>query len=120
MRFDYPYLKDRKFLKQVDLMNIRVQTIKITVLNWEEEPVQSIEGTVTSGSINIDGKSSVRRTANLSLIADNVINNLENVDNLISLNKKIFIALIFERCALLFYVQRFLLYIFFNFFSYCF
>lgn len=93
MRFDYPYLKDRKFLKQVDLMNIRVQTIKITVLNWEEEPVQSIEGTVTSGSINIDGKSSVRRTANLSLIADNVINNLENVDNLISLNKKIFIEI---------------------------
>lgn len=91
MKFNYPYLKDKIFLKKVDLMKIRVQTVKITVLNWNEEPVQSIEGIATSGSINIDGKSSVRRTANLSLIADGIINNLENVDNLISLNKKVFI-----------------------------
>ena len=44
MRYDYPYLNDKKFLKQVDLMKIRVQSVKITVLNWNEEPIQSIEG----------------------------------------------------------------------------
>lgn len=89
MRYNYPYLKDKNFLKQVDLMKIRIHKVKVTVLNWEEEPVESIEGVATSGSINVDGKSSVRRTANFSMIADGVINNVENVDNLIALNKKV-------------------------------
>ena len=93
MRYDYPYLNDKKFLKQVDLMKIRVQSVKITVLNWNEEPIQSIEGIASSGSINIDGKSSVRRTANFNLIADGIINNIENIDNLISLNKKVFVEI---------------------------
>ena len=34
MKFNYPYLKDKIFLKKVDLMKIRVQTVKVTVLNW--------------------------------------------------------------------------------------
>ena len=93
MRYDYPYLNDKKFLKQVDLMKIRVQSVKITVLNWNEEPIQSIEGIASSGSINIDGKSSVRRTANFNLVADGIINNIENIDNLISLNKKVFVEI---------------------------
>jgi hypothetical protein len=93
MKYNYPYLKDKNFLKQVDLMKMKMQSVKVTVLNWNEEPVESIEGIASSGSINIDGNSSVRRTANLTLVADGVINNLSNVDNLISLNKKVFIEI---------------------------
>ena len=93
MKNNYPYLKDRQFLKQVDLMNIKVQSVKITVLNWNEEPIQSIEGIASSGSINIDGNSAIRRTANLTLVADGVINDLSNIDNLISLNKKVYIEI---------------------------
>ena len=48
MKNNYPYLKDKQFLKQVDLMNIKVQSVKITVLNWNEEPIQSIEGIASS------------------------------------------------------------------------
>ena len=53
MRYNYPYLKDKNFLKQVDLMKMKVQSVKITVLNWNEEPIESIEGIASSGSINI-------------------------------------------------------------------
>ena len=93
MKNNYPYLKDKQFLKQVDLMNIKVQSVKITVLNWNEEPIQSIEGIASNGSINIDGNSAIRRTANLTLVADGVINDLSNIDNLISLNKKVYIEI---------------------------
>lgn len=89
MKYNYPYLKDKVFLKQVDELNIQNQTIKITVLNFKEEPIQSIEGKATSGSININGDSSVRRTCNLTVVADGIINNVKNVNNLISINKKI-------------------------------
>ena len=49
---------------------------KITSLRFDETPVEMIEGRVTSGSINIDGASAVRRTCNLSLVSNEVkINN---------------------------------------------
>ena len=45
---------------------------KITVLNNNEHPLEQIEGKILDGSINVDGKSVIRRTCNLSMIADNV------------------------------------------------
>lgn len=84
------YLNDTTFLKELDLENLKKYYVKITVLNLDELPIKSIEGQVSSGSINIDGSSSVRRTCNLTfLIKENEENNLENIDNLLSINKKI-------------------------------
>lgn len=85
----YKYLKDYTFLKSLDKSRIQQYYVKITVLDWYERPIQDIQGKVTSANIILDGSSSVRRTANISMIADGVINDLTNVDNLISINKKV-------------------------------
>ncbi len=45
---------------------------RITVLTQQEEPIEYIEGKVTTGSINVDGKSTVRRTCSLTLVAENI------------------------------------------------
>ena len=85
----YPYLQDSSFLKLFDKLKVKEQYVKITVLDFLEKPVQAIEGRVLGGSINIDGNSSIRRTCNLSIIASEHENDLTNVDNLLSLNKKV-------------------------------
>ena len=85
----YPYLQDSSFLKSFDKLKIKEQYVKITILDFLEKPIQAIEGRVLGGSINIDGNSSIRRTCNLSIIASEHENDLTNVDNLLSLNKKV-------------------------------
>lgn len=85
----YPYLQDSSFLKLFDKLKVKEQYVKITILDFLEKPVQAIEGRVLGGSINIDGNSSIRRTCNLSIIASEHENDLTNVDNLLSLNKKV-------------------------------
>ena len=42
---------------------------RISLLTKDEQVVTSVEGITTGGSINVDGKSAVRRTCNLSLAA---------------------------------------------------
>lgn len=83
------YLKDSAFLKKLDLENLKKYYVKITILNLDELPIRSIQGKVTSGSINIDGSSSVRRTCNLTFVTNEVENDLTNIKNLLSINKKI-------------------------------
>ena len=86
----YPYLQDEQFLLEVDNLKIREQYIKITVLEFNtENPIQEIQGIAESGSLTIDGKSSVRRTCNLTITATSAENDLTNVDSLFSLNKKV-------------------------------
>ena len=89
MRQDFPYLKDSSFLQQVDRMKVKEQYVKITVLDFQENPIQDIQGKVISGNVSLDGKSSVRRTCNLTMIADEYTNDLTNVNTLISINKKV-------------------------------
>lgn len=60
---------DKEFLKQLDKMHERVTHVRITALSLNDMPRETIEGRVTGGSINIDGKSAVRRSCSLSLIA---------------------------------------------------
>lgn len=45
---------------------------KITSLNFQENPVESIEGVISTGNINIDGNSIIRRSCNLTLISQNL------------------------------------------------
>ena len=62
-------LLDKDFLKELDNYNSREIYARITALTVNELPIESIEGRVTGGSINIDGASVVRRTCSLSLVA---------------------------------------------------
>ena len=59
------------------------------MLDWNEHIIKEITGRTIGGSINLDGTSAMRRSATLQLIADDKINDLTNIDNLISLNKKV-------------------------------
>jgi hypothetical protein len=58
-------------------------------MNFAEQDIQSVEGSVISGSISIDGDSSVRRTCNLTIIADEFENDITSAKNIFSLNKKV-------------------------------
>lgn len=62
-------LVDKDFLKELDQQNQREVFAKVISLDFEENPVEEIEGRVTSGSVNIDGASAVRRSCSLSLVA---------------------------------------------------
>ena len=61
----YNYSTD--FLKQLDKEHNRTTHVRITSLSLDDIPVERIEGRVTGGSINIDGKSAIRRSCSLSL-----------------------------------------------------
>ena len=89
MKKQYSYLKDSSFLKLIDRMRVKEQYIKITVLDFQENPIEEIQGRVTGGSLNLDGNSSIRRTCNLSMVTDNYSNDLASVNSLLSINKKI-------------------------------
>ena len=65
-------LKDKEFLYNLNQDRHKEIYAKIISLSFDEKPLEQIEGRVTSGSINIDGTSTVRRTCNLTLIAKDV------------------------------------------------
>ena len=62
-------LADKDFLRELDQNREREVFAKIISLNYDESPIEEITGRVSSGSANIDGSSSVRRSCSLSLIA---------------------------------------------------
>ena len=87
---DISYLRNRDFLRALDNESNKFYWVKIEVLDQNENPIQNIEGRVQPGStINIDGNSSVRRTCNISFVAEEKENDLTNIENLLSINKKV-------------------------------
>lgn len=63
------YLHDRQFLFELDNQIHKTIYVKLVVLDNKDQPIESLEGRATGGSINIDGSSAVRRTCNLTLVA---------------------------------------------------
>ena len=64
-------LYDKHFLRQLDENRTKTIYARIIALQLDETPVETIEGRVTQGSINIDGSSAVRRTCSLTIVAQN-------------------------------------------------
>ena len=62
---------DKDFLRELDLHRSKVIHARIIALQLDETPIETIEGRVTQGSINIDGDSAVRRTCSLTMVAEN-------------------------------------------------
>ena len=83
------YLKDSSFLDALTKEKIKTVYARINILNKEELPIAKIEGKVVNGSINIQGNAAVRRTGSISLAVDEEMTNITNVNNIISMNKKI-------------------------------
>lgn len=90
---NYKHLRDVFFLKQIDNLQVREQYVKITVLDFQENPIQEIQTRVTTGSISISGNSAIRRTCNLTLVANENEIGYEDADSLISVSKKVNIEL---------------------------
>ena len=65
-------LVNEDFLYELNQCKHKEIYARIIALTFDESPLETIEGRVTTGSINIDGNSAVRRTCNLSLIAKDV------------------------------------------------
>lgn len=87
--FEVNPLQDNEFLKNLDSQNLQSYYAKIVVLNMKEYPIEEISGRITEGNISINGDSSVRRTCNLTFLAEKSQNDLTNINNLLSINKKI-------------------------------
>lgn len=86
----FEYLNDMDFLTQLDKLHMRVQYAKIILLSFkDEEPIKEIQGSITSGNLHVNGSSAIRRTINLTMLASIDNSNLEDIDNEISINKKI-------------------------------
>lgn len=93
---------NKKFLKALDLETYKEQRVRITILDFQSEcPLVGLEGKCTSGSCNVNGASSMRRTASCSVIVDynGIIRygysdaeqyyDITEINNLISINKKV-------------------------------
>lgn len=92
MKKSYPYLKDDRFIKKLNKSRVMSEYVKITLLDWNENPIEEIQGKIIGGSGNLDGQSAMRRSVNFSVAVPNSsIINVTNVDNLFSINKKIYI-----------------------------
>lgn len=105
MRKYYEYLQDsyyenfndqrvkREFLHKIDDFVNQKQYVRITLLNWNEEPLKELKGELTSGSMNKDGSSSFRRTCSLSASVSGGTYDIESLNMDFSLNKKVFIEI---------------------------
>jgi hypothetical protein len=58
-------------------------------MTMDERPIESIEGKITAGNISINAGSAVRRTCNLTFVADEYEYDYNQLDSLLSMNKKI-------------------------------
>ena len=84
------YKQDKDFLKAIDEEKIQTHYVKIEVLDMSEKPIIDIQGRCLPGaSINIDGSSNMRRTCSINFVAEEGDNDLTNIDNLLSINKRI-------------------------------
>ena len=63
---------DRKFLKQLDQDCHRVIYAHIILMNFDEQILEQVEGVITGGNLNIEGKSATRRSLSLNMISDKI------------------------------------------------
>lgn len=80
---------DKDFLKQLDKARIRTHYAKITLLTFQEEPITEIQGKITAGNISVNSSSAIRRTLSLTMAIDNSVANITDIENQISINKKV-------------------------------
>ena len=66
-------LLNKKFLLDLDNQQNTEVYARVTLLNNKELPIESIEGRITSsGAVNIDGNSAIRRSCSLTMVSNSV------------------------------------------------
>ena len=91
------FLQDKVFLLKVNQYKVRRYQAAIMVLDFEtENPIARFEGKVVSGNMNIAANSPTRKTCSLSVIFDADTKMITDINNLISINKKISLSIGFN------------------------
>lgn len=105
MHKDYPYLRSsyivsseekmwqKGFLSEIDDFVNQKQYVRITLLDWLEEPIKEIQGELTSGSISKDASSPVRRTCNFQASVNGGSYDVSSAEMDFAINKKIFLEI---------------------------
>lgn len=60
---------DKEFLLKLDKDRQKTIYARITTLQFDESPIETVEGRVTQGSINVDGNSALRRSCSLTMVS---------------------------------------------------
>ncbi len=102
----YPYLQDsyvvrnenfdlqrRNFLSKIDDFVNQKQYVKITLLNWKEEPLKEIQGELSTGTMTKDGSSAFRRTMSFTASVSNGDYDISSAEADFAINKKIFVEI---------------------------
>lgn len=105
MRRQYPYLNDsvyedangqllrQEFLAELDDFVNQKRYARLTLLDWEENPLKEVQGEIVSGNLSKDGSSSVRATCTLTTAVDSSSYSVEDLELDFSINKKIFLEI---------------------------
>ena len=86
--YSYEHMNDSQFLKEFQSLKVKEQFLKIELLDFDENPIKEIQGKCISGTLSLDGASSMRRSCSFSMLADEETYDITNIDSLLSLNKK--------------------------------
>lgn len=106
MKRSYPYLHDKYFtntetedkvsrsiLRDIEEFVNQRQYIRLTLLDWKENPIREIQGEVSSGSLSKVAQSPVRRSGSLSVAVDANSYSVDDAEADFAINKKIYIEL---------------------------
>lgn len=74
---------------QILLSQVKKTIVAVELLDINERPINRIEGDIISGSISIDGDSTIRRTASLVFMTTDKNYKILETSNLLAINKKI-------------------------------
>lgn len=85
--------KKNNFFTKIDKTLNQRQYVRVTLLDWDENPLKELQGVLSSGTLTKDGTSSVRRTLSLQAQIDSGGYNISNLSDEFSINKKVFIEL---------------------------
>lgn len=86
----FEYLNDIDFLVELEKLHMKVQYAKIVLLTFQDEkPLREIQGDITAGTLTVNGSSAIRRTISLTMLANDSLAGVDNLDNEISINKKV-------------------------------
>ena len=93
----YPYLNDNTFLSALDKIHLRTTYARIFLLDFTTEKIlREIQGEISSGNLNLSSSAATRRTINLTMFARRENIDIENIDNEISVKRKIRVEIGFK------------------------
>lgn len=88
------FLQDQVFLQELSEHRAAEYLVEIAALDFETEvPVGTLRGLITGGTMSVAANTPTRRTGSLSAVFDSKVYDLTNIDNLISIDKKIFLKI---------------------------